>query len=185
MSKKTITACVFLFTLLMLHWTSSTRTVGAQDEARTLVVNLGSPHPISGQVSINGPIQHAAMVRIEDVIVPPALREEAATWTLAGEVATEGFTSMNLSLQGQMRGTVSGGGLIGVILVPDEEPMVQALSEGIVQLFLEATAPVSVGADHFDSSAPWLPIAFPKYKVYLYNTTEHGASTNLFFYLTN
>jgi hypothetical protein len=185
LSKKNIVAGVFLLTILWLHWTASTKTVDAQNEARTVVVNLGTPHPISGQVTINGPIQHAAIVRIKDAVVSSVSRDDIASWTLAGEVDTTGFTSMNLSIQGQMRGIVSDGGLIGVILIPDEESIGQALSEGVVQLFLEATAPVSVGANHFDASAPWLPIAFPKYKVYLYNTTEHGASTNLFFYLTN
>jgi hypothetical protein len=153
---------------------------------RALVVNLDNPHPIVGTVSVEGTIRHADTVRVSDVVVPSANRDEPARWMDAGVVETSGFTHLALSIQGHVKGRVDQRGVIGVILIPDEEPILQALTEGQIHLPLEVTADVTpAAASYFNASEPRLPIAFPRYRIWAYNSTEESASVNVFLYLTN
>jgi hypothetical protein len=185
MSKKTLVLFLFLSIVLLLYAITSTSAVGAQELMRALVINLESPHPIEGQVSVVGTVRHATVVRIKDVVVSSARRDDPPQWIDAGSVETDGFTELVLSLQGQIKGSVSQVGTVGVVLVPDEEPFLQALSERVVQLPLEVTAEVTPEAVFFSGSESLLPIAFPSYRVFLYNTSGQGAEVNVYLYLTN
>ena len=92
-----------------------------------------------------------------------------------------GFTYLALSVQGYVKGRIAQPGVIGVILIPEEEPVLQALSEGQIHLPLEVTADVGPAAtSYFSASAPRLPIAFPRYRIWLYNSTQETASANVF-----
>lgn len=159
---------------------------GVQELTRTFVVNLKDPHPIEGKVTVDEPIPHSAMQSLPDVVVAPAPRNEPALWTEAGTIATDGFSSAVVSFQGQFRGNPASPGTVGVVLVPQEEDVLRAFSEGEVHLSLEALAEgVPDGRAYFSGSRSGLAIAFPRYQVYLYNTTDRSASVNLFAYLTN
>lgn len=185
MSKKTLTAVGLLSIGLLLYAIASTGAVGAQDLMRALVVNLETPHPVTGAISVSGTIQHASVVRINDVVVSTAQRQEPPQWVEAGTVDTAGFTSVVMSLQGQMKGSIIQSGSAGAILIPEEEPILQALSEGVVQLPLEVTAEVSPNSDFFSGSQTSLSVAFPRYRVFFYNTAGQSVSANLYLYLTN
>ncbi len=120
------------------------------------------------------------------MVVPSAARDETARWVEAGVLQTNGFTSLVLSLHGQIRGNVSVPGLVGVILIPDEEPILQALSEGEILLPLETVTEVTAGAtSYFGASSPYLAIAFPRYRIFLYNTTDQSAAADVCVYLMN
>jgi hypothetical protein len=159
---------------------------GVEELTRTFVVNLKDPHPITGTVTVGQPIPHSAMRSLMDVVVAPSPRNDPALWTEAGAVDTDGFSAIVLSFQGQFRGNPGGPGTVGVVLVPEEEDVLRALSEGEIHLTLEARAEgVPDGRAYFSGSHPGLAIAFPRYRVFLYNTTDRSASVNLFAYLTN
>ncbi len=99
---------------------------------------------------------------------------------------TSGFTSLVLSLHGQIRGNVTVPGVVGAILIPDEEPILQALSEGEILLPLEIQAEVTDDATtYFSASNPYLAIAFPRYRIFLYNSTDQSAAANVCVYLMN
>ena len=157
---------------------------GVQELTRTVVVNLENPHPIVGNVAVPAPIPHSDMAAMVDVVVAPAGRTQTSLWTEVGSITTEGFTSAVLSLHGQLRGSTGGGGVVAVVLVPEEENILRALAEGEVHLELEATAdPVQGDTMYFSGSRAALPIAFPEYRVFLYNTTDRSASVDVYAYL--
>ena len=185
MSKKTFTAAMLVSVGLLIYAVASTSAVGAQELIRALVVNLETPHPVTGEVAVSGVIQHASVVRINDVVVSTARRQEPPQWVEAGTVDTAGFTSVVMSLQGQMKGSISRNGSVGAILIPDEEPILQALTEGVVQLPLEVTVEVSPSTDFFSGSQASLSVAFPRYRIFFYNTAGQSVSANLYLYLTN
>ncbi len=186
MSKKTFTAVVLVSVGLLLYAIApTTSAVGAQELMRAFVVNLETPHPVTGSVSVSGTIQHASVVRVNDVVVSTAGRQEPPQWVEAGTVDTAGFTSVVMSLQGQMKGSITQSGSVGAILVPEEEPILQALTEGVVQLPLEVIAEVSPLSEFFSESGVSLSIAFPRYRIFFYNTAGQSVSANLYLYLTN
>jgi hypothetical protein len=160
--------------------------VAFQTLDQVFVVNLKDPHPIEGTVSVGTPIPHSVTQSLLDVIVAPAPREEPALWTEAGILETDGFTSVVLSLHGQFRGNPSGTGTVGLVLIPEEENILRALGEGEVHLPLEAAAEgIPNGRQYFSGSRAGFAIAFSRYRVFLYNTTDRSASVNIFAYLTH
>lgn len=165
---------------------ASAATVGIQELTRTFVVNLESPHPVEGVVDVPRPVPHARLESMLEVVVGPAPRDEPSLWADAGTLDASGFTSVVLSLHGQLRGAPTGTGVVGLILVPDEETIQRALAEGEVHLAIEAVAdPVPTGGLYFSGSRAALPVAFPAYRVFVYNTTDRSASVNVFAYLVN
>ena len=165
---------------------ASMTTLGVQELTQTFVVNLKDPHPIEGDVHIPSPIPHSDMASMIDVVVAPATRDETGLWTDVGLLETEGFTSVVLSLHGQLRGSTGGLGIVSLVLVPDEENILRAFAEGEVHLELEARAdPVPANSLYFSGRSDNLPLGFPSYRVFLYNTTERSASVNVFAYLVN
>jgi hypothetical protein len=175
-----------VWSLLTVGALASVTTLGVQELTRTFVINLKDPHPIVGTVEVPEPIPHSRMHRMTDMIVSPASRTETNLWTEVGLVETDGFTSVVLSLQGELRGSPSGEGVVALVLLPEEESVQRSFAEGEVHLELEAVAdPVPGEGLYFSGSSPSLAIAFPRYRAYLYNTTNRSAAVNVYAYLTN
>jgi hypothetical protein len=175
-----------LLSLAALVGLGSAGFVGYQELSRTFVVNLKDPHPIEGNVGVETPIPHSATRSLLEVVVAPAARDEPSLWTEAGILETDGFTSVVLSLHGQFRGNPSGPGAVGLVLIPEEENVLRALGEGEVHLALDAVAePVPDGRLYFSGSRAGLAIGFPRYRVFLFNTTDRSAAVNVFAYLTH
>ena len=157
-----------------------------QDVTRTVVVNLESPHLVEGSVVVPAPVPHGEILSALDVVTTPATRAETNLWTEAGVIDADGFTSAVVSLHGQLRGNPSIPGAIVAVLVPEEENILRSLSEGEVHLALEAAAdPVPTGGLYFSGARDGLPIGFPRYRLFVYNTTDRSAAVNVFVYLTN
>lgn len=175
-----VAAVAFLFILSPLAWTSD-------GLSRVFVTNFQDPQRISGSVEVQKVIPHAELVRRTDLVVSPAQRYETTQLTDAGVIDTAGFTFLVLSLEGQVKGRPFQNGTVGAILLPDEEPVIRAFQEeGQLHLTLEAGAPVAAHQSaYFSASESSLPIAFPRYRVLLYNSTDKTASVNLYAYLTN
>lgn len=160
--------------------------VGYQELNRTFVVNLKDPHPIEGTVAVGTPIPHSETQSFFEVVVAPAPRDEPPLWTEAGILETDGFTQLVLSLHGQFRGNPSGVGDVGLVLIPEDENVLRALGEGEVHLALDAVAEgIPDGRQYFSGSRAGLAIAFPRYRVFLFNTTDRSAAVNIFAYLTH
>ena len=158
-----------------------------RDALKVVVLNFPTIWRVEGEVAVKSPISHATMVALRDVQVSPVARKDTTRLVAAGTVTAAGFSSAVLSLTGQIKGEVAKPGTIGALLVPDEEPVLRALDEqGQLLLTMEVVADsVSGRMPYFASDQPRFPVAFERYRVYLYNTTDKTAEVSLFAYLTN
>lgn len=149
------------------------------------VLNFPDPQRIRGSVSIDGPIRHGEITRMHDIIVPPVKPTDTTRLINAGSIVTDGFTYAVLSLNGLTKGDVLKGGTVGVFLVPEEESVIRTLNEaGQIQFSLEVESGVSPATPYFASKSERVSVAFPRYRVLLYNTTDKTVTANLFAYLT-
>jgi hypothetical protein len=149
------------------------------------VINFPDPQRVRGAVSIEGTVRHAELVRIPDVIVPPVKPTDTTRLITAGTLVADGFTQAVLSVNGITKGDVLKAGSVGAILVPEEEIVVRTFLEaGQIQFPLEATASVGPGSPYFASTPERRIVAFPRYRVLLYNTTDKTVTANVFAYLT-
>ena len=171
---------------LLLLFTPSGEVV-SQSVRQVFVTNFPDRQTIDGSVSIDGPVELSRLVRIEDITLPPIRREDTTRLLEAGTLEVDGFPSVVLSLHGVVKGHVGRVGTVGVILLPDEPTIQEAFDEhGLMHFYLEAAAGgVSAKTPYFASEQPRHTVAFPRYRVLLYNTTDKTVSVNLFAYLTN
>ncbi len=162
--------------------------IPGQDSGRSFSIdNWPSAYNVQGAVKVNGFIKHAEMEKREGVIVTTSRRTELAELIPAGVLDCDGFTSVALSLQGEVKSESPDVGTVGVLLVPDEEPVLRALKDGRrVEFALETSTQVLKGASpYFDGGSVTLPLAFPRYRIYLYNTMTRGVEANVYMYMTN
>jgi hypothetical protein len=159
----------------------------AQEITEVFVRNWPESFRIAGPVEVTGgPLRQAAFVARTELVVPPVARGDTARLFDAGVIQTEGFPAVVLSLAGQTRGQVGRTGEVGAFLVPDEEFVRQAFDEGRQTLFPLEVAVRGVGPStaYFQSDQPRYLVAFPRYRVLLYNTTDKSVTANLYAYLT-
>lgn len=151
------------------------------------VTNLPEQWRVEGQVTIPRPIPHAITVVLKDVLVPPVARADTTRLVAGGNITTDGFSSVVLSLAGQLKDEHARPGSVGAILVPDDELFQHALDEQGQLLFpLEAVATSVAGRPaYFASTQPRLAVGFPRYRVLFYNTTDRTATVTLYAYLVS
>ncbi|HEV8374794.1 MAG TPA: hypothetical protein VGR38_01015 [Candidatus Polarisedimenticolia bacterium] len=158
-----------------------------EEVQKVFVTNFPQTQRIAGSVSVEGLIKHAQMQRLKEIVVPPVGPKETTRLIQAGTLTTDGFTSMVLSLDGQLRGKGLQPGAIGGILVPDEDSVDRVFEEeGRTPFRIELSAPWVTGSSvYFASGSERSMVAFPRYRVFLYNTTDKTVTVNLYAYLTN
>ena len=162
-------------------------TAVAQEVRSVLVTNFPKVFNINGSVTIEGPVKHAKFAALRDVTVSPVNPKDTVRLIQGGIVESDGFTAMVLGLQGQIKGEVFRPGTVGVFLLPDEESIVHAFEEkGLMQFAAEVNAAgVTAASPYFASTANRVPIGFPRYRTYFYNTSDKTVTVNLYAYLTN
>lgn len=159
----------------------------AAELQEVLVQNFPELQKVEGRVAVDGVVRHSQLVRREELQVTPARRNAAADLTPAGVVETDGFTHVVLSLAGEVRDRYFEPGTVGALLVPDEEPVLKSLREaGRLEFPVEVVATVDPksGGGRFASQPTSAPLAFPRYRVYLYNTSDKSVEAHLYLYLT-
>lgn len=159
----------------------------AEEAARPVrVINFPAVQRIQGEVTVPAAIPHATLVSLKDVTVPPVDPSERGRLIDGGLVAAEGYTGVVLSLSGRAAGRALRAGEIGAYLIPDEESVMQAYEEdGLLQFPLEIRAPLTQGTFRMHASQQARQtLAFPRYRVRLFNTTDKTVNVNLFAYLT-
>jgi hypothetical protein len=150
------------------------------------VDNLPETQQIKGSVSIDSPISHVKFIKREAIVVPPSRRTEASEMAHAGIVGADGFTSITLSLQGEVKSGSAGAGTIGVLLIPDEEPILRTFRDAKrLQYVIECISRLNSGDPiYFSAEQVQQRISFPHYRIYLYNTTNKTVEANLYMTLT-
>lgn len=171
--------------LLVALWQESPG--DAQDITPVEVVNLPDVQEVQGTVSVGKPIPQSRLVRVGSVIVSPVGRGDTTSLVEAGTVDTGGFTHVVLALRGEVQGKLAKEGKVGAILLPDEEPVVRTFQQaGQYQFPLEVASPVRIADRGYFASQPARhPLAFPSYRVLLYNETDRSVEADLYAYLTN
>jgi hypothetical protein len=161
--------------------------VASQSVRQVFVTNFPDIQRIAGEVVVEGPVRLSKSLRIENLTVPPVERDETTRLVDAGVLEMEGFPEVVLSLHGVVKGHVGRPGAVGAILLPDEVTIQEAFREqAVMHFYLETAAEgVSSKTPYFASRQPRYTVAFPRYRVLMYNTTDKTVSANLFAYLTN
>lgn len=174
-------ACVLALVLV----TGSTAPCSAGEVQAVEVINLPEIQRVDGTVGIDGPIPSARMERFSNVLVAPVPRSTTSRLVEAGTLQTDGFATLLLSLAVEIKGTVTTGGTVGVMLVPDEPLVIETLrTDGVVLFPVELSVEADVGADGWLTAGPIeVELAFPSYRVLLYNGSDKSLSANLFAYL--
>lgn len=159
----------------------------SQEVQQVFVTNFPRIFSVEGTVAVKGPIRQAVVVPYKEVAVPPVALKDSTRWIDGGVLNSDGFSHMVLSLSGQIKGELLKPGSVGAVLLPDEEPVIRAFDErGELQFALEVVASgVSAASPYFASGQPRYQVGFPRYRIYLYNTTEKAVTVNLYAYLTN
>lgn len=143
--------------------------------------------PIEGEVSIRGPIPQGKALVLGEMEVPPVPKTDVNRLIRAGIITTEGFAAMVVSLAGMQRSAPSKAGDVGVILLPAEDLPTRALEEQGQLLFaVENHVLSSPGSPPYFASQPLrATVAFPRYRVLLYNASDRTVVTTVYVYLTN
>lgn len=189
-----------LASLLVTLCTTATAPLWAQEEQnptstdtsslstrQVLVTNFPELYRIAGEVTVKDPLPQSSLVAFRDITVPPVAPKDTTRLINAGTLTADGFTGVVLTLVGQLKGENARAGTVGAILVPDEEVIERAFEEqGQVLLMLEVSSPTGSGTPpYFASQQQRALVAFPRYRVLLYNTTDKAATVNVFAYLVN
>ena len=158
-----------------------------QEIQKVRVVNLPDKQNIDGSVAVKGLIKHSFLDRRLKIIIPPVARNETSLLIEVDPLITDGFTSVILSFQGEVKNKTFSPGTVGAMLIPDEKPVISALKQDKEILFpLEVSSEVAPGPQrYFTSEYTKQIVGFPKYRIYLYNSTNNSVEMNLYMYLTN
>lgn len=162
-------------------------TSSAAEPERVIVTNFPEIQAIEGSVSVREPIPQSELVRRLDVIVPTVARAETTQLTDAGTLSAEGFTHVVIGLRGEVQGNLGRDGVVGVVLVPEEEPVLRALrEEGRFDFAREVRAEViRTERGFFASQQTRFLLGFPRYRIFLWNTADRSVSADVYLYLTN
>ncbi len=167
-------------------WAASSGTV-AQAAREVFVTNWPEIQKVDGEVAIRGPVRLASFSQTDHLIVAPV--DPSATTRLVdgGTLDVDGFAHVVVGIAGQTKGDVGRPGTVGAFLVPDVETVRNAFFERGEMLFtLHVEAPgVSSASPYFASRQARYEVAFPRYRVYLYNTSDKSAEVELYAYRTN
>ena len=125
-------------------------------------------------------------VPITNVHVPPIARDNVSDLIEVGVVDTDGFSDLVFSLGGEFKEAVPTDGRVGAILIPDIDVAIYLLrSEGEFVFPLEAIYEVgTMKRALFISDQIRAKVAFPRYRVFMYNETTSGATVSLYIYRT-
>jgi hypothetical protein len=177
-----VLALLFAFTLLLLP----PERAGAQrgeDVDEVQVVNFPEVQKVEGRVTVPLPVPAAAFVELPETLAVPAARDDTAQLVAAGRIDAAGWRHAVLSLAGEARGR-GAGGEVGALLVPDVGFVADAFLDNRVLFPLEVEAAVGAGARWVESAPAEVALAFPRYRVYLYNTSERSVAARLYVHLT-
>ena len=124
-------------------------------------------------------------VALAHQMVPPTPRSAVTQLFDAGAVDTDGFRDMVISFGGEFKESLPTSGRVGAILIPDHEITDHLLRNEGVFVFpteIEYKVDDTIQGQFFMSGSIQTKVAFPRYRVYLYNETTSGASMSVFVY---
>lgn len=148
------------------------------------VTNFPAVQQVAGRVVITAPVPQTKM-EVRSVLVTPVEPTDTGRLVDGGAVDVSGFSFVTLSLAGNLQGHGERG-IVGVMLVPEVGDVMAVLRNfGVVQFPLrnEATVPPSLNGA-FNSESVTFRLAFPRYRVLLYNSSPKTAEATVYAYLS-
>ena len=117
-------------------------------------------------------------------VSPGIARTDTQRLVEVGTVETDGFSELRISIAGEFKEAVPRGGMVGAILIPDINPFTYLLQqEGKIVFATEVKLPIGTQPSAiFFSDTVVAKVAFPAYKIYLYNDTTSAAGVNVYVY---
>jgi hypothetical protein len=159
----------------------SLSSMAARAQEAVFVTNFPEVQEITGAVELSEPLPFSESVAFEAVEVTTVSREESTALVAGGVLHAEGFTSVVLSLAGEIKGTLSRPSTLGVLLIPDESFVTTAFREGSY-LF-----PIEIEVDLPSDTGPYVAakparhqLAFSSYRIYFYNTGARTVRAQLY-----
>jgi len=171
--------------LLLLSGSSGSSGSSGDGEAEQVVVtNFPETQSITGTVAVERPVPTTRLVTTH-ALVSPGGPANVADLTEAGALDATGFAFATLSLAVDVQGSLAGPGQVGALLIPDQPDVLAALrSHGIQQFPLTVEAAVAPSPSGIHQSSPLAArLAFPRYRVFFYNTTPRTSEATLYVYL--
>ncbi|HEX2254371.1 MAG TPA: hypothetical protein VHQ65_13960 [Thermoanaerobaculia bacterium] len=172
----------FAVTLALLP-DDTARAERAGEVERVEVTNFPEVQQVAGTVSVEGPIRQAELVGFAEALAVPAAPSALSELVEVGVLDADGYGWATLSLAGEVRGR-GGAGRVGALLVPDVDQARRAFHEGRLLFPLDVSAEIAAGAVWAVSESQRLPLAFPRYRIYLYNTSDRTVATRVYAYLS-
>jgi hypothetical protein len=160
---------------------------GGPTEAQPVVVtNFPATQQVTGVVSVERPVPTTRLLTTK-ALVTPGGPTNVADLTEAGFVDSSGYAYVTLSLAVAVQGTITGPARVGAILLPDEPDIVAVFrSYGRSQFPLAVEAPVAPSPSGIhQSGSVTARLAFPRYRVFFYNTSPRTSEATLYVYLGN
>ena len=150
------------------------------------VTNFPAVQAVAGAVEVPAPIPHTQFV-VERAQVSPGDYDNPTSYFDAGVVDTAGFTSVTLSLAGEVQGRLSGPAEVGVVLIPEGPETLAALRvHGIQQFPIRlATRIAPSPSGLFQSEQLSSRLGFPRYRVFFYNQSPRTVDATVYLYLAN
>jgi len=160
---------------------------GEGEVVPVMVTNFPETVQVEGSVAVKGPIRRSTLTTIADVVVPPIKRDDTNHYIDAGTISTDGFVGTVLSLLGEFKGQPQRAGEIGAILLPDDDFVIRALTERGQLLLVEEvkTVPTITASPYFAAKPVRFTVAYPRYRVFLYNACDKSVSVTVHAYLTD
>lgn len=166
----------------LLAWSGAAAPAGGEGVGEVRVLNFPDPQRIEGIVGLKAPVRLASEFAYRKVTVVPAGPRQPREVTDGGVLDLEGHARVVLSLAGETTSRIVAPGVVGALLLPDDPDILSIWQEtGHAQLGVRveaAVAPTARGL--FESTSVELRPAFPRYRVYFYDTLS--SSVELRFY---
>jgi hypothetical protein len=183
--RRKVTFPLTCLALLILCALAASASLAEEESVR--VTNFPKVQSISGIVEMDKPAPSTRLTTISEQVVAPADPADAINLVSAGTLEAAGFRSVVISLAGQIKSNYPAAGSLGALLVPDTPFFQRAFEEdGEALLAMRVEALVnSESGSYFATTQPLQHLAFPRYRIYFFNTTERPASVELYAYLAN
>jgi hypothetical protein len=150
------------------------------------VLNFPKVQTVDGGVEIAEPVPSNEMVRIDPTTVTTVKRHQTNRLISGGVIESGPFTAVRLSLGGFVEGTPPSPATIGAVLVPDEDFVDEALKEGVYLFPIEVTITIpQESLPYVGTASETHQLAFPRYRVYFYNSSPRTVKAHLFAFLMN
>lgn len=171
-----------LLSILLFKVVTASALGQSAEASEVRVTNFPETQKIKGTVSVDG---IAKALKRESILLTPSRRTELSELYHAGKIETEGYTNVSVFLQGEVKSSTFMSGNIGIILIPDEEPILKAFKEAKqIQFPIEVICTITGGdSEFFSCTLSNQTIGFARYRMYLYNTLDKNAEVNAYLYL--